>query len=328
MRANPVQADGCLTLQWSSDYRKRTVIGQNISGLYAATITPRHPSNEINVPDLLRLFRFLHSKGITSFAINGATGEFCLTLPSHLRIILKAAIEVGVDHRRILCGVGSPGTALSVELAGIAEEFGVQGLLLPMPNFFPYQQDDLDLFARTVAASTSLPILLYNLPQFASGLHAETVGSLIMDVENIVGIKDSSGSLDILRYLQNSDIEAIKMVGNDNVLAEALEEGVCDGVVSGVACALPEIVSRLVCESDKRSAQFTDSAELLWQFIQQLDSFPTPWGLKFALQARKVLDPVFAQPVTARRIMQSQEFSAWLASWLPRAIAARETILL
>ncbi len=215
-----------------------------------------------------------------------------------------------------------------MELARIAEEFGVQGLLLPMPSFFPYQQDDLDLFSRTVAASTNLPVLLYNLPQFTSGLHAETVASLVMNVENIVGVKDSSGSLDILRHLQNSGIEAIKMVGNDNVLAEALEEGVCDGVISGVACALPEIVACLMCESDKRSTQFRDSAELLWQFIQQLDSFPTPWGLKFALQARQVLDPVFAQPVTARRIMQSQEFSAWLASWLPRAVALKETILL
>ena len=303
-------------------------MGNDISGLYAATITPRHPSNEIDVPGLMRVFGFLQSKAITSFAINGATGEFCLTLPSHLRTILEAAIEVGIDCRRILCGVGSPGAALSVEMAGIAEEFGVQGLLLPMPSFFPYQQDDLYLFARTVAASTSLPVLLYNLPQFASGLNAETVGSLIMEVENIVGIKDSSGSLDILRYLQDNDIQAIKMVGNDNVLAEALEEGVCDGVVSGVACALPEIVACLVYESDKRSSKFADSAELLRQFIQQLDEFPTPWGLKFALQARKVLDPAFAQPVTPRRIMQSQEFSVWLASWLPRAIAARETILL
>ena len=54
--------------------------------------------------------------------------------------------------------------------ARIAEDAGVKALLLPMPYFFPYEQGDLEQFSRSVAAATSLPVLVFNLPQFTSGL--------------------------------------------------------------------------------------------------------------------------------------------------------------
>lgn len=86
-------------------------------------------------------------------------------------------------------------------MAAVAESSGASGLLLPMPWFFPYEQQDLEMFCREVASSTRLPILLYNLPQFTSGLTKATVRGLIRDVPNIVGIKDSAGSVEIVRDL-------------------------------------------------------------------------------------------------------------------------------
>src|SRR5690348_9286026 len=143
---------------------------KQISGVYAAVLTPRLADNNVDVAALKKLIRFLLSKGISSFAMNGATGEFCLTDTDQLRTILTTVKEASEGKANILCGVGAAGSALAMELAAIAQAADVAGLLLPMPYFFPYQQEDLDLFCRQVAASTELPILLYNLPQFTSGL--------------------------------------------------------------------------------------------------------------------------------------------------------------
>ncbi len=263
-------------------------------GTYAAVLTPRHADGSVNVGELGSFIRFLLGKGISSFAVNGATGEFCLTTAAQLRIILATVREVSHGQAEILCGIGSAGAAGAAELAAIAEESGAHGLLLPMPFFFPYQQEDLALFCRVVARSTSLPILLYNLPQFTSGLHKDTVRKLITEVPNIIGIKDSSGSLDILRDLTNHQVEACRIVGNDSALAPALLEGVCDGVVSGVACVLPEVIGTLYDRrSETDSLEFKRLSQLLDEFIAQLNGFPTPWGLKWMAEARGIATASF-----------------------------------
>lgn len=288
-------------------------------GVYAAMLTPRTARGRIDMDALARLVRFLMAKGVSSFALNGATGEFCLTTPEELRTILRTVRETSEGRGRILCGVGSAGSEGAVALARIAEDEGVDGLLLPMPYFFRYEQDDLELFSRTVARSTELPALLYNLPQFSSGLEKETVRRLILDVPNIVGIKDSSGSLDILRDLTANGVEACRIVGNDGVLAQAREEGVCDGVVSGVACALPELVTDLY-RNPLGSDEFRRSTRLMEELLSRLGQFPAPWGVKWAVEARGVVDATFSQPMTKQRLEQGREFIVWLRQWLTDAL--------
>jgi len=292
-----------------------------VSGIYAAVLTPRMADGSIDVAALGKLISFLLSKEITSFAMNGATGEFCLTTPRQLGTILDTVKKISQGKSNILCGVGAPGSALAIELAAIAQDEGVKGLLLPMPSFFPYRQEDLDLYCRKVADSTQLPILLYNLPQFTSGLSKETVRALITEVPNIVGIKDSSGSLDILRDLSACGVDACRIIGNDSVLAQALIEGICDGVISGVATALPEVIIDLYRHKQQTgSVEFQRASRLLDEFIVQLDSFPTPWGLKWIIEARGVIPATFSQPVTAHRIAQSQQMAAWFREWFTSAV--------
>lgn len=263
-----------------------------------------------------RLVHFLQSKGVTAFAVNGATGEFCVTSATELRAILRAVR--GACAGKILCGVGSPTVSGAMELCSIAAEEGADGLLLPMPYFFRYSQDDLRAYCQSVASRAPLPVLLYNLPQFSSGLEKQTVRRLMIECANIVGIKDSSGSLEILRDLKEHEIDACKVVGNDSVLAQALAEDVCDGVVSGVACALPELILNLF-QQTSGSNEFLRSSRLLDEVITQLDQFPVPWALKWAVEARGISLATFVQPVSNARAAQANEFALWLRNWLRAA---------
>ena len=286
---------------------------KQFSGVHAALLAPRTQEGTLDIDALQRLIRFLLSKGVTAFAVNGATGEFCITTATELRAVLRAVRDAGAD--KILCGVGSATVAGAKELCSIAADEAADGLLLPMPYFFRYNQDDLETYCRTVASHTPLPTLLYNLPQFSSGLDKETVRRLITGNTNIVGIKDSSGSLDILRDLKEHGVDASKIVGNDSVLAQALREGVCDGVVSGVACALPELIVDL-WKQTSGSGEFLRSTRLLEEVITQLDKFPVPWALKWAVEAREIAPATFALPVSEARATQANEFSSWLRNWL------------
>ena len=270
-----------------------------ISGVFAALLTPRNGEGGIDVPALRKLVQFLTKSGISSFAVNGATGEFCLTSPAELRTMLSTVRAAAEGEARILCGVGGAGAAQSIELARVAESEEMEGLLLPMPYFYPYAQEDLDLFCRTVAGATRLPVLIYNLPQFTSGLDKETVRRLVAEVPNIIGIKDSSGSLEILRYLTQQGVQACRIVGADGVLAPALREGICDGVVSGIAGVVPEAILALCARRHQiESEGFASAARRIEEFVEHINVFPFPWGLKWVAEARGILQATFSLPAT------------------------------
>lgn len=287
-----------------------------ITGVYAAVVTPRGADGSVDEVSFGNWLGFLMERGIRGFAINGATGEFCLTTKDELRAILAVAAEVTRGRAEYLCGIGSAGIQGAIENGLLAIEGGAKGLLMPMPYFFRYSQDDLEAFCRQTAEELPASILLYNLPQFASGLEPQTALRLIREVPNVVGIKDSSGSLDILRVLSEPGIEACRIVGNDSALVAAIGERVCDGVVSGVASVLPELILS-VFESGQSSDSdaFRHGDRLLNEFIAAIDAFPTPWGLKWIGEARGIAAATFAQPVSRDRASEAVKLQEWFRRW-------------
>jgi 4-hydroxy-tetrahydrodipicolinate synthase len=145
-----------------------------------------------------------------------------------------------------------------------------------MPSFFPYRQDDLHAFCTAVANALPIPVLLYNLPQFTSGLTVDTVLSLLQH-GNIAGVKDSSGSLDIVQAMSAASSVKARIIGNDAALCDAMQQGLCDGVVSGVACTLPELMTSLFA-TNAAGAAFAVYKAALDDFIDKLGALPTPWG--------------------------------------------------
>jgi 4-hydroxy-tetrahydrodipicolinate synthase len=255
---------------------------------------------------------FLRSKNLSRVVINGATGEYCLTTASELEQMLAICRET-LPGGEMLCGIGSAGLADCLELGRVAIEGGAGALLLPMPHFFPYSQDDLRSFCTTVATQLSRPTLLYNLPRFTTPLELETVRCLIDSVPNIIGIKDSSGSLAILGGLNSG---ACRIVGDDSVLVTALDAGACDGVVSGVAGVLPELITLLF--ERRNSPEYPEAVQLLSELIGQISAFPVPWGLKLIAELRGITPSWFAQPLSTLRSAQADELRHWFHGWWAR----------
>lgn len=283
-----------------------------LNGVSAAVLTPRSENGQLNLHQLRRELEFLIESGITSFALNGATGEFCLATPAEMEVLLPAAAEAIAGRAEFVVGIGAAGHHAAIHLGALAKQHGAAAVLLPMPGFFPYSQDDLDAFSRTVARAVDLPVLLYNLPQFTSGLEPSTSLELIRSCENIVGIKDSSGSLDTLRLLTASGVSCIRLVGNDGVLVHALREELCDGVISGVACALPELIKEVFHAALSRDdARTTDFQLRLDAFLDRLNALPVPWGLKAISSARKIAESAYTLPLSPARRAQLVEFIRW-----------------
>ncbi|MGC8883365.1 MAG: dihydrodipicolinate synthase family protein [Bryobacteraceae bacterium] len=288
-----------------------------LGGVIAAVLLPRDEEGRPRWDDFGHLVDFLSRHGIDGVCVNGATGEYVRASVEERRTAVAVARRAAPAWCPVIAGAGSASTDLTVRLAEEAEAAGAEALLIPPPHFFHYAADDIDAFYRAVAAAARRPILIYRLPAFVSDVHAATAEELIRECPRIAGVKDSSGQLDLLeRLTANPSLNAHRFVGNDNVLVDALRRGLCDGVISGVACVLPELITAIWDAGRRRDAAALDElGGLLSEAIQWIDSLPAPMGLELLAGIRGLCRCLPAVPLSPRRQQQAEAMRRWFEPW-------------
>jgi 4-hydroxy-tetrahydrodipicolinate synthase len=292
----------------------------SFSGVYAALLTPRNSVGELDLASFRAQLAAPCADKLAGYAVNGATGEFTISTVHELSELVMTTRDAA-PSAQILCGIGAGDVRCTVARGHAATDAGADAVLLPMPAFFPYRQDDLRAFSIAVASELSIPVLLYNLPQFTTGLEVDTVLSLLATDSNIVGIKDSSGSLDIVRAMTEAKVSGARIIGNDSALCDAMEQRLCDGVVSGVACTLPELITSLFA-TEGQGEEFTRYKDLLNEFIEQLGALPTPWGLKVTSAVRGFSRESYPFPLSSERTEEAAMLRGWFVDWMNKATEA------
>ncbi len=291
-----------------------------IAGLFAAVVTPTREDGRIDLPTFDRIVDFLVEAGVAGICIAGATGEYPHFESVDRKMIIRRAAERLPRGCSLLVGIGAPSMRHAIDLGETAMEAGSRALLLPMPMFFRYQQEDLAAFASYVSGALRAPCLLYNLPDFTNGLDPDTVVRLLREEEFIVGIKDSSGQEQNIDTFSNARNGAgwTLLVGDDRLLRRGLQSG-WNGGISGVAGFCPELLVALYKSLlDGRDEESARLQELLDELIVQLAPFPTPWGIRIGLAARGIDTGPLPLPPTPTRQQQIAAFTEWLPAWLRR----------
>lgn len=286
-----------------------------LGGFAAALHTPRRDDGSIDFAALARNTDWVISQGASGVVPCGGTGEYSdLTLAQRKEIVEHLA-WVPKAKAKLVVGIGSGSLRDSVGLAHHALHSGADAVLLPPPHFYRYGASDLLPFFRAAARAIGGPTMLYNLAGFVSPLDADLVAELIGTEKHVIGIKDSSGGLEILRRLSEAGIPCVRVQGHDGWLADSLRQGLADAAISGPASVVPEAM-RAVFETFGNEDAFSASVTHFEQFLQQLLRFPYPWVIKWAAQFRG-LDPVtFPIPLSAERDQDRQAFMAWFETWL------------
>jgi len=289
----------------------------NLSGVFAAAVTPNRPGTlEVDYSGLLDSLDFLAEGGVTGICLMGSTGEFA----KYSFEDRQRAVYLGAKRTRVPLMVGVAHTSLTgaLRLAQEAIQAGADGLLLMPPYFFPYSQPEIEQFYREFARETgsAVPTMLYNIPQFTSGIAPETARRLL-DTGLFAGIKDSSGSWPYFEQLLSfkRDRPFVLFAGNDRIAARALREG-ADGVLSGCAAAIPELLvglTRAVIDGEEARAESLNAS--LTEFIEWIEQFPTPVGIKCAASLRGQKSGENSVPLAAETSQKLAEFSAWFKTW-------------
>lgn len=292
--------------------------GAPIAGLFAAVVTPIHADGRIDFSTLDRLIDFLVEAGASGICLAGATGEYPHFETADRKAVIRRAARRLPRDRALLVGIGGPSVRHTIELGEAAFEAGSRAVLLPMPMFFRYEQQDLEAFCAHVSDVLRAPCLLYNLPDFTNGLSTGTVLNLLRNEEFIVGIKDSSGQLENLTTFarERNGHPWTLLVGDDRALHKGLQAG-WNGSISGIAGFCPELLIALYRSFIEKRADETARLEsLLDELILRMAPFPTPWGIRIGLAARGIDTGPLPLPLTGVRQQQAAAFREWLSPWL------------
>ena len=197
-----------------------------------AMVTPFNKDQTIDFEQVKKLARHLVQSGSDGLVLAGTTGESpTLSKEEKVELFRVVVEEVGGDAI-VIAGTGGNNTAACVELTRAAEKVGVDGVLQVSPYYNKPSQEGLYQHFKTIAASTNLPVMLYNIPgRTAVNILPQTVIRLA-EIENITAIKEASGSLDQVSELRRAlpDHFAIYS-GDDSMILPIMSLG-GKGVVS------------------------------------------------------------------------------------------------
>lgn len=202
-------------------------------GAGVAIVTPMKDNEDVNYDKLEELIEWQIEQGTDCIIIAGTTGESStLTTEEHSKVI-KEAVRM-VNHRiPVVAGTGSNCTREAVHLSKEAEEAGVDGLLAVTPYYNKATQGGLIRYYTEIAEAVKLPIIMYNVPgRTGCNILPETAATLFHDVENIVGIKEATGSVaqaSKLMYLTDGRIDLYS--GEDGIVVPLMAIGAV-GVIS------------------------------------------------------------------------------------------------
>ena len=217
-------------------------------GIFAPTITPLDEKERVDELGFVNQLNRLIDNGVHGIYLLGTSGEFTTLTNAERERAMDIAVKAVGGRVPIICGVMDTSTQRVIQNIEIAEQFGVD-TVAATPGYYYSSTDDADLieFYKTIAASTELPVFIYNIPSTVkTAIKPQVVAELAEDCDNIVGIKDSSGDwtncLNLLTLLGDRTDFAI-MLGSHTALGAAVLFGADGGVVSIANVAPKESVA-------------------------------------------------------------------------------------
>ena len=189
---------------------------KKLGRLLTAMVTPFNEKGEVDYEQAKKLALALLDSGSDGVLVVGTTGESpTLIRQEELRLFSEIKSAVG-ERGAVVAGTGSNSTAEAIEVTREAERIGVDACLLVVPYYNKPTQEGLYQHFKTIAQSTSLPCILYNVPsRTVTNLSAETVIKL-SQIDNIIGVKEASGNLgQISQIISNTGEDFLVWSGND-----------------------------------------------------------------------------------------------------------------
>lgn len=280
-------------------------------GLGIALVTPFTSDGAVDYTALKRLLEYQIDNGADFLCILATTGETPTLTADEKQKIKDLVVSIVGGRLPILMGCGGNNTAAVVEELQTGDFKGIDGVLSVCPYYNKPSQEGLYQHFKAIAAATKLPVVLYNVPgRTGINLKPETTVRLARDCENIVAIKEASGSLEQIDEIIKNKPKDFDVISGDDALTFPMVACGAVGVISVIGNALPREFSKMLRlefrgefeGARKIHHRFTDLFSLLF-----VDGNPA--GVKAVLHQMGFIENVLRLPLVPTRLTTLQRIS-------------------
>lgn len=257
-----------------------------INGIITAMVTPLDDNGSINEKGTRKLVETLINQGIHGLFILGTNGEFFVLSEEEKLNLAKIVVDQVKKRVPIFAGAGGISTESVIDLSRKLEKIGIDAVSIITPYLLKFTDEELIRHYEMIAANTTLPIILYNIPANTKNNISEYVFSKLIKNPSIIGIKDSSGDIDnfksYLKYKGRDDFSFL--MGSDSKIVEALLLG-ADGAVASTSNVLSKTdVGMYNCVREGKISEAESLQESIDDFREICKVGTIPSGLKVCLR--------------------------------------------
>ena len=215
----------------------------DLSGVLIPCTTPFDPiTGDVDLVGFRANVRSFMAHPVRGIVVGGSTGEAVLLDEDERVLLLEGARDLVPDDRLVIAGTGAESTRTTIRRCEVSAGKGADAVLVQPPAFYRGAMTDAALLDhyRAVAAASPIPVILYQVPLRMSTLEFSTnLVAGLATIANVVGIKDSRGSLELVGELVDRTPDAFQvLVGSGAALYGGLELGAVGGIL-GVANLAP-----------------------------------------------------------------------------------------
>ena len=257
----------------------------NFSGIITALVTPFH-QGKLDKASFLKLLESQVEQGVDHFVLDSTTGESPTLEEEELKTLVSWFRKFEQEKSlalKLMAGTGTFSTKKTVEKTHRAEKLGVDSVLVVTPYYNRPSQEGLFLHFTQVAASTSLPVILYNVPsRTACSLDVPTLARL-SEVKNIKGLKEASGDMVFFRQIRRACGEDFSLLsGDDFTCVESFLSG-GDGTISAASNVMGRTLKAFFERAKKNDTSVLADFKKYENFLKALYGETNPLGAKQVL---------------------------------------------
>ncbi|EIJ81445.1 dihydrodipicolinate synthase [Bacillus methanolicus PB1] len=252
-----------------------------------AMVTPFDNKGHIDFAKTTQLVNHLINNGSDSLVVVGTTGESATLTKEEKLALFQHVVKVVEKRVPVIAGTGSNNTYDSIEMTKKAEKMGVDAILAVAPYYNKPNQEGLYQHFKAIAESTSLPVIIYNIPgRSVVNIEPETVIRL-SKIPNIVGIKEAGGNLSAMtQIIANTDDDFLLYSGDDGLTLPVLSIG-GTGVISVASHVIGNEMQEMI--SAFLNGDYERAAKIHQKLLPLMDGLfiaPNPVPVKTALQIK------------------------------------------
>lgn len=266
--------------------------------IYTAMITPFDSHQKIDYPATEKLIHHLEKERQDGVVILGTTGEAsCLTFEEKCHFIEFVLSKV--TSLKVIVGVGSNCTWQVIEMVNqLNQDERIHGYLVVAPYYNKPTQEGLYQHFMAIDEVSRKPIYLYNVPKRCGvNIECETVLRLIHDSKHIVGLKQASDDMDMIRTLKRYAPDFKIYSGEDGKLLEGLEAGI-DGIISVLSHIYGSSIKTVCSEFEQGKRAYCEDDHLKkYQALFFKESSPAP--IKYALSKMGICQNILRLPLVS-----------------------------